>query len=104
MATIVAAMAMVHGPRITADPESAGPEKLDQVLYGFDRLRAELNAASPDWALVITNEHLRNPFFPYTPPLVLGTAPEFLAPAEPVAGLGELCVPSDESVSRQLLD
>jgi hypothetical protein len=104
MARIVAAMAMVHGPRITADPESAGPEKLEKVLSGFDKLRRDLEAASPDWALVITNEHLLNPFFPYMPPLVLGMAPKFAAPAEPASGLGDMVVPSDESVSRQLLD
>jgi hypothetical protein len=97
-------MAMVHGPRITADPESAGPDKLAKVLDGFETLRGDLEHASPDWALVITNEHLRNPFFPYSPPLVLGLAPSFDAPAEPTAGLEEMRVPSDESVSRQLLD
>ena len=103
MARIVAAMAMVHGPRITADPESAGPEKLQRVLDGYAALRTELESASPDWALVISNEHLRNPFFPYSPPLVLGVAPKFAAPAELAAGLGDMSVPSDEAVSRQLL-
>src|SRR5438105_3795973 len=82
MARIVAAMAMVHGPRITATPELPGPEVAQRVWDGFAALRRELEAASPDWALVITNEHLTNPFFPYVAPLTLGTAPKFRAPAE----------------------
>ncbi len=70
-------MALVHGPRITAAPDEAGPDKGQQVWRGFDALKRELEETSPDWALVITNEHLINPFFPYAAPLVLGTAPKF---------------------------
>lgn len=104
MARIVAAMAMVHGPRITAAPDLPGPDVAQRAWDGFAALRRELEAASPDWALVITNEHLTNPFFPYVSPLTLGTAPKFRAPPEPSAALPEMIVPSDEAVSAQLLD
>src|SRR5579884_1291513 len=104
MARIVAAMAMVHGPRITGAPDLAGPDKGQRVWEGFETLRRELEAASPDWALVITNEHLTNPFYPYVSPLTLGLASRFRAPAERSAGLPELIVPSDEAIGRQLLD
>src|SRR5579884_2218338 len=104
MARIVAAMAMVHGPRITGAPDLAGPDKGQRVWEGFETLRRELEAASPDWALVITNEHLTNPFYPYAAPFTLGLAPRFRAPAEPAAALPEMLVPSDEAISAQLLD
>ncbi|HZU07295.1 MAG TPA: hypothetical protein VFB73_15115 [Chloroflexota bacterium] len=104
MARIVAAMAMVHGPRITGAPDRADPAAAQRTWDGFAALRRELEAASPDWALVITNEHLTNPFFPYAAPFTLGLAPRFRAPAEPAAALPEMLVPSDEAISAQLLD
>jgi hypothetical protein len=103
MARIVAAMAMVHGPRITGAPDLPPPEVAQRAWEGFAALRRELEAASPDWALVISNDHLLNPFFPYAPPFTVGVAPRFRAPAEAAAALPELLVPSDEAISAQLL-
>jgi hypothetical protein len=104
MARIVAAMAMVHNPFITGIPDAADPDQAHQVHTAYATQRRELEAASPDWALVITNEHLRNAFYPYLPPLTLGTAPRFHSAKEPGAGLDERIVPSDETVSSQMLE
>jgi aromatic ring-opening dioxygenase catalytic subunit (LigB family) len=104
MAKIVCAMAVIHGPRATGAPETAAPEKAQQVWDGFDALRRELEETSPDWALLITNDHLTNPFFPYVAPMVLGTAPSFRSVPEESARLPEMVVPSDEAVSAQMLD
>src|SRR5919199_5358851 len=104
MARIVAALAMVHNPFITGIPDAADPDQAQQVHAAYAAERRELEAASPDWALVITNEHLRNAFYPYMPPLTLGTAPRFQSAKEPGAGLQERVVPSDEAVSSQMLE
>jgi hypothetical protein len=104
MAKIVAALAMVHNPFITGFPDAADPDQAHAVHAAYAAQRRELEAASPDWALVITNEHLRNAFYPYLPPLTLGVAPRFHSAKEPGAGLEEQVVPSDESVSSQMLE
>src|SRR5919199_5967121 len=104
MARIVAALAMVHNPFITGIPDAADPDLAQQVHAAYAAERRELEAASPDWALVITNEHLRNAFYPYLPPMTLGCAGKFRSAKEPGAGLNERVVPSDESVSSQMLE
>jgi len=105
VARLVAALATVHNPFITAFPDAAPSEQADAVHAGFGLLRAELEHASPDWALVITNEHLRNAFYPYLPPFALGVAPQFQSVEEVRnAGLGAQVVPSDENVASQLLE
>jgi hypothetical protein len=104
VARIVAAMAMVHNPRITGAPDAATPEAAHRVHAAYDALRQDLVSASPDWALVITNEHMNNPFFPYMPPFSLGIAPKFQSIPEMAAGLPGRTVPSDEAISTQLLE
>ncbi|HLG72335.1 MAG TPA: hypothetical protein VK009_18100 [Chloroflexota bacterium] len=83
---------------------AAGPDVAHEVSGAFDQLRNELEAASPDWLLLLSNDHLKNRFFPYCPPFVLGVAGSFFAPPEPAAGLNEMTVPSDEGIGRSLLE
>lgn len=104
MARIVAALIAVHGPRITAAPDAPGPDVAQRVWDGFAALRRELEGASPDWVLAITNDHLLNAFYPYAAPFTLGIAPRFRAPAERSAALPEMVVPSDETVAAALLE
>jgi len=82
VAQIVAAMALSHAPGLAGWLDSATADERAQIVAGFDYLRGQLEASKPDVIVGIANDHMLNMPIKDPPDFCIGTAAEWIGPAE----------------------
>jgi aromatic ring-opening dioxygenase catalytic subunit (LigB family) len=82
MAQIVAVMALAHAPGVTGWLSSAPPEEQAAIKAGFETMGNRLRACKPDVIVGIANDHMLNLPLHSPPDFCVGTASEWIGPAE----------------------
>lgn len=82
MATIVAALAMTHGPGLTGWFDKAPEGDRTVVLRCTTALRTRLEAARPDVIVMLSNDHLLNWPLGNMPDFTVGIGDEHVGPAD----------------------
>src|SRR5665213_1885845 len=82
MAKIVASMALSHAPGLSGWLDSVTPAQQQQIATGFAELRRRFEAAKPDLIIGVANDHMLNMPIKHPPDFCIGTAQQWIGPAE----------------------
>jgi aromatic ring-opening dioxygenase catalytic subunit (LigB family) len=103
MAELVAAVVASHAPLITANPESAGPERHQRVHAAMRRLGAQLKETNPTAIVICSNEHFTNFFYDNLPAFCVGMADKYQGPVEEWLNVERGFVPGQAELGRWIV-
>ena len=93
-----------HAPMMTADRESAPPEKAKNFFGALEAVRDRAKALDVQAVVMISGEHFTNFFLTNLPQIAIGLGEGHQGPLEKWLNIPKTIVPGDPKLARHLMD
>jgi aromatic ring-opening dioxygenase catalytic subunit (LigB family) len=104
MADLVMAYCASHAPMMTADRESAPPDKAKNFFGALETVRERARALDVQSIVMISGEHFTNFFLENMPQIAIGLGEGFQGPLEKWLKIPKTIVPGEPRLAQHLMD
>src|ERR1700712_1795933 len=104
MAEIVMAYSASHAPMMSADKESAPPDKAERFFGALQKIRDQLDETKPQAIVFITGEHFTNFFLQNLPQIAIGLGDDFQGPLEKWLKIPKPLIPGYPPLAQHVMD
>jgi len=104
MAEIVMAYSASHAPMMSADKESAPPDKAERFFGALQKIRDQLEETKPQAIVFITGEHFTNFFLQNLPQIAIGLGDDFQGPLEKWLKIPKTLIPGYPPLAQHVMN
>ena len=104
MAEIVMAYSASHAPMMSADKESAPPDKAERFFGALQKIRDQLEETKPQAIVFITGEHFTNFFLQNLPQIAIGLGDAFQGPLEKWLKIPKTMIPGYPPLAHHVMN
>jgi hypothetical protein len=104
MADLVMAYSASHAPMMTADRESAPPDKAERFFGALQTVRDKARATDVQAIVMISGEHFTNFFLQNLPQIAIGLGEGHQGPLEPWLKIPKTIVPGHPGLAMHILE